>query len=104
MFESLKDAIQDLLHGRVAAGDRRAVISEMKRALARARLGVEDLRAGVEQTRQKLGVEREQLTTVLRRKALAERINDAETVALAVKYEQQHGERVTVLARKLEVQ
>jgi hypothetical protein len=104
MFESLKDAIQDLLHGRVAAGDRRAVINEMKRALARARLGVEDLRAGVEQTRQRLGVEQEQLTTVLRRKALAERINDAETVALAVKYEQQHGERVTVLARKLDAQ
>jgi hypothetical protein len=104
MFESLKDAIQDLLHGRVAAGDRRAVINEMKRALARARLGVEDLRAGVEQTRQRLGVEQEQLTTVLRRKALAERINDVETVTLATKYEQQHGERVTVLARKLEVQ
>jgi hypothetical protein len=104
MFESLKGAIQDLLHGNVAPADRRAVIAEMKRALVHAKLGVEDLRQGVEQTRRKLTTEREQLVTVLRRKTLAEGINDAETVALATKYEQQHGERVAVLERKLEAQ
>src|ERR1039458_5926064 len=38
------------------------------------------------------------------RKSLAEGINDAETVALAVKYEQQHGDHVAVLERKLEAQ
>jgi hypothetical protein len=104
MFDSLKDAIQDLLHGRVNPADRRAVIAEMKRALVRARLGVDDLREGVEQTRRKLIAERDQLATVLRRKALAEGINDAETVTLASKYEQQHGERVGVLERKLDAQ
>ena len=35
---------------------------------------------------------------------MAEGINDAETVALAVKYEQQHGAHVAVLERKLEAQ
>lgn len=104
MFESLKSAIQDLLHGRVAPGDRRAAVYEMKRALVSAKLGVEDLREGVEVTRRKLNTEREQLATVQRRKTLAEGINDAETVALAVKYEQQHGDHVNVLQRKLDAQ
>ena len=104
MFESLKDAIQDLLHGRVDPGDRRAAITEMKRALVSARLGVEDLREGVAQTSRKLATEREQLATAKRRGALAEGIHDAETVALAEKYEQQYGARVEVLARKLEAQ
>jgi hypothetical protein len=104
VFESLKSTIQDLLNGRVAPGDRRAAIYEMKRALVSAKLGVEDLREGVEITRRKLGAEREQLATVRRRKTLAEGINDAETVALATKYEQQHGEHVAVLERKLEAQ
>src|ERR1035437_8654362 len=104
VFESLKSTIQDLLNGRVAPIDRRAAIYEMKRALVSAKLGVEDLREGVEITRRKLDTEREQLATVQRRKTLAEGINDAETVALAVKYEQQHGEHVAVLERKLEAQ
>jgi hypothetical protein len=104
VFESLKSTIQDLLSGRVAPGDRRAAIYEMKRALVSAKLGVEDLREGVEITRRKLATERDQLATVQRRKTLAEGINDAETVALAVKYEQQHGEHVAVLERKLEAQ
>ncbi len=104
MFESLKSTIQDLLHGRVAPGDRRAAIYAMKSALVSAKLGVEDLRESVEITRRKLNTEREQLATVQRRKALAEGINDSETIALAVKYEQQHGDHVNVLERKLEVQ
>ena len=104
MFDSLKAAIHDLLHGNVAPGDRRAAIAEMKRALVSAKLGVEDVRGGVEQTRRKLAAEREQLATVQRRKTLAEGISDAETVALAVKYEQQHAERIAVLERKLGAQ
>ncbi len=104
VFESLKATIQDLLNGRVAPTDRRAAIYEMKRALVSAKLGVEDLREGVEITRRKLNTEREQLETVRRRKTLAEGINDPETVALAVKYEQQHGDHVAVLERKLDAQ
>src|ERR1035437_6765441 len=53
VFESLKSTIQDLLNGRVAPTDRRAAIYEMKRALVSAKLGVEDLREGVEITRRK---------------------------------------------------
>jgi hypothetical protein len=104
VFESLKSTIQDLLHGRVAPTDRRAAIYQMKSALVSARLGVEDLRESVEITRRKLNAERDQLATVQRRKTLAEAIDDQETVALAVKYEQQYGDHVAVLARKLEAQ
>jgi hypothetical protein len=104
MFESLKSAVQDLLHGRVAPGDRRAAIADMKRALVSAKLGVDDLRESAEITRRKLATEREALATMQRRKALAEGINDAETLALAVKYEQQHGERIAVLEQKLAAQ
>lgn len=104
MFDQLKDAIQDLIHGRVAPGDRRAAIADMKRSLVAAKVGIADLREGVEVTRRRLDTEREQLATVQRRKALAASVPDAETVTLAGKFEAQHGERIAVLARKLEAQ
>lgn len=104
MFESLKQTISDLLGGRIAPADRRAVITEMKRALALAKLGVEDLAESAEVTRLRLTEERSQLATATRRRTLAEGINDAETAALAAKYEAQHSERIAVLERKLDVQ
>jgi hypothetical protein len=104
MFEGLKSTIQDLLHGNVAPADRRAAIADMKRALVSAKLGVEDLRESVEITRRKLTTERDQLATVQRRKELATGINDAETIALAEKYEQQYGDRVAMLEKKLDAQ
>jgi hypothetical protein len=104
MFESLKQTLADLLGGRIAPADRRAVLGEMKAVLTQVKLGVEDLREGVEITRRKLEVEREGLATATRRRGLAEGINDTETAALAIKYESQHAERVAVLERKLEAQ
>lgn len=104
MFESLKATIADLLGGRVAPDERRGVIAEMKRALALAKLGVEDLQAGAEVTRRRLEEERTALATATRRRTLAEGINDAETAQLAAKYEAQHAERIAVLERKLDVQ
>jgi hypothetical protein len=104
MFESLKSALQDLLGGRVAPADRRAVIADMKRALVSAKLGVDDLREGVELTSRRLTAEREALATMQRRKTLAEGINDAETMALAAKHELQHSERIAVLEQKLAAQ
>lgn len=104
MFESLRATIGDLLSGRVSPADRRAVITDMKRALVQAKMGVDDLREGVELTKRRVAVEREQLETAMRRRTLAEGINDAETVAIAAKYEVQHAERLSVLERKLDVQ
>lgn len=104
MFDSLKATLHDLLHGQVPPGDRRAVIADMKRALVAARMGVADLREGVEATRKRLTAEREQLAVVQRRKALAAGVPDADTVAIAEKYETQHAERIAVLERKLAAQ
>jgi hypothetical protein len=104
MFESLKQTLEDLLGGRIAPAARRAVITEMKAALVHAKMGVEDLREGVEITRKKLEAEREGLATAARRRGLAEGIADVETAELAGKFEAQHSERVAVLERKLEAQ
>jgi hypothetical protein len=104
MFESLKQTIQDLLGGRIAPAERRGVINEMKRALALAKLGVEDLAQSAEITRQRLATERESLATATRRRTLAEGISDTETATVAAKYEAQHAERIAVLERKLDVQ
>ena len=104
MFDSLKQTIGDLLGGRVAPAERNAVIAEMKRALALAKLGVEDLAESAEVTRRRLDEERKQLETATRRRTLAEGINDVETATVAAKFESQFGERVSVLERKLDVQ
>lgn len=104
MFESLRATLSDLLGGRVAPGDRRGVIAEMKRALVQAKLGIEDLHESVEVTRRRLAAEREALATAARRRVLAEGIADSETAELAGRYEGQHAERIAVLERKLEAQ
>ena len=104
MFESLKQTIADLLGGRIAPAERRGVIAEMKRGLALAKLGVEDLAQSAEVTRRRIAEERDALATASRRRSLAEGIPDAETAALAAKYEAQHSERIAVLERKLDVQ
>jgi hypothetical protein len=67
-------------------------------------MGLDDLKRGVAETQARLTRERAELETVRRRKQLAEGINDAETVALADKYEKQHSERIALLERKLETQ
>jgi hypothetical protein len=104
MFENLKGVINDLLQGRVHPADRRAVIADMKNALVSAKLGVSDLRESAEITRQRVETEKASLETVKRRKELAASIPDAETVAIAEKFESQHTERIAVLERKLEAQ
>ena len=84
--------------------ERRAGLARMKQTLVTARMGLDDLRGGLTSTRQRLDAERRELETMRRRKGQAEKINDAQTLALAVKYEAHHAERVAVLERKLEAQ
>lgn len=104
MFESIREALRDLWHGSRTPEERRAVQAQMRETLVRARLGVEDLERGAAATRVRLAEERRELETVRRRRQLAERINDAETVAVASRFEQQHAEKVEVLERKLGAQ
>jgi hypothetical protein len=104
MFEDIKEALRALLHGEVTPEDRRTLLAEMRDTLVRVKMGREDLEQAVEATRKRLTVERASLETVRRRKALAEKIGDQETVTIAGRFEVQHLERVTVYERKLEAQ
>jgi hypothetical protein len=105
MFEDVRHAFRDLLRGTPPSGDaRRSVVAQMRETLVQARMGLDDLRKGVEETKARLARERSELDTVRRRKQLAGGINDAETVAIAERYEKQHAERVSLLTRKLETQ
>ena len=105
MFEDVRRAFRDLLHGTPPSGDaRRSIIAQMRETLVQARMGLDDLRKGVEETRVRLTRERSELETVRRRKQLAEGIKDAETVTIAERYEKQHAERAALFERKLETQ
>jgi hypothetical protein len=104
VFESFRQSLRDLMDRSTPPEARRAGLAEMKETLVRARMGLDDLRAGLDQTRQRLAAEQRELETVRRRKGLAAGINDAETVALAEKYETLHAERTEVLSRKLSAQ
>lgn len=104
VFDEIKQALHDLLHGNVPSEGRRDVLAAMKETLVRARLGLEDLREAVVTTRGRLDAERRELETVRRRKGLAQQIGDAETVVVAERFESQHAERVSVLEQKLAAQ
>ena len=105
MFDDVRQAFRDLLRGTPPSGDaRRSIVAQMRETLVQARMGLDDLRKGIEETQGRLKRERMELETVRRRKQLAVGINDAETVAIADRYEKQHGERIALLERKLETQ
>jgi hypothetical protein len=104
MFDSFRQSLRDLMDRSTTPEARRAGLAQMKQTLVQARMGLDDLRGGIEHTRQRLAAEQRELETVRRRKGLAAGINDQETVALAEKYEVLHAERTDVLVRKLAVQ
>ena len=104
MFDTFRQTLRDLMDRATPPEERRAGLARMKQTLVTARLGLDDLRAGVATTRQRLAVEQRELETMRRRKGLAAGISDAQTVALAEKYEAHHAERVAVYTRKLEAQ
>jgi hypothetical protein len=104
MFDSFRQSLRDLMDRSTPPEARRAGLAQMKQTLVHARMGLDDLRAGIAKTRQRLAAEQAELDTVRRRKGLAAGINDTETVALAEKYETLHAERTDVLTRKLAAQ
>ena len=104
MFDKLRQSLDELIAARTRPEERRAVAARMKETLVLAKLGLEDLEKAITQTRARVAVERRELETVARRKALAQGIADAETVAIAERFERQHGERLQVLERKLAAQ
>ena len=103
-FESFRQSFDDLLARATKPEERRIVASRMKDTLVQAKMGLSDLRDGLDKTRQRLAAEEKELETVRRRKQLAEGIKDQETVDLAAKYEEMHAERVEVLRSKVTAQ
>jgi hypothetical protein len=103
MFERLKEALRDAV-SRASSPQGRAALAQMRDALVQAKVGLGDLRQGVERTRARLEAERAELETVRRRGKLAADIDDRETVRIAEQYERKHGDRVTVLEKKLAAQ
>jgi hypothetical protein len=104
VFEELRRSLDELLQRATKPEDRRSVLSRMKGTLVQATMGVDDLRDALSWSRKKLETERRELDTVRRRKELATGIQDAETIAIADRFEKQHAERVAVLEEKVAVQ
>jgi hypothetical protein len=104
VFEQLRRSLNELLERATKPEDRRVIVVRMKGTLVQAKLGVDDLRDGLAKTRRKLEGEQRELLIVRRRKELAAGIQDAETVAVAERFERQHEERVRVLEEKVVIQ
>jgi hypothetical protein len=104
VFNSFRQSFDELLSRATRPEERRAVAARMKDTLVQAKLGLNDMRDGLEKSRQRLSLEERELETVRRRKQLAEGIGDRETVDIAAKYEQMHAERVEVLRQKVSAQ
>jgi hypothetical protein len=104
VFDDIRHAFRELLHGNVPPEGRRELIAVMKDTLVQAKLALEDLREGVEVTRKRVERERAELDTIRRRKGLAQGVGDAETVSVAERFETQHAERLAVLEQKMAAQ
>jgi uncharacterized coiled-coil protein SlyX len=104
VFDEVRHAFRELLHGNVPPEGRRELIAVMKDTLVRARLAMDDLRDGVEVTRKRVDRERSELETIRRRRGLAQGVGDEETVRVAERFEAQHAERLSVLEQKLAAQ
>lgn len=76
----------------------------MRETLVQARVGLADMRQGIEGTRLSLTAKQRELETVRRRKAQAAAIGDGETVRVAERYEGELASRIEVLTRKLAAQ
>ncbi len=104
VFDGFRRSFEDLLSRATRPEERRVVAARMKETLVQARMGLDDLRTGLDKARQRLVLEERELETVRRRKQLAESINDRETVDIATKYEEMHTQRVDVARQKVAAQ
>ena len=104
MFEQLRQSLNELLDRATKPEERRTVVARMKNTLVQATLGLDDIRTSHRMLEKKLEIERKELETVRRRRELAAGINDAETVAVAERFEKQHSEKLALLEEKFALQ
>jgi hypothetical protein len=103
-FDDFRKSLEDLMNRHTAPADRRAIASQMRDTLIQAKMGLSEMRDGLQKARARLQIEERELETVQRRRQMAVDINDAETVAIADKFVATHSERVELLRRKVAVQ
>lgn len=104
MFDDIRRAFRDLMAAPLDPEERRPALAAMRETLVRAKMAVDDLRDQVAATRKRLAEEEAELVTVQRRRALAEQAADAETAAVAARFEAPLVERVTIRRQKLAVE
>ncbi|MFN9575194.1 MAG: hypothetical protein ACK6AH_01370 [Gemmatimonadota bacterium] len=104
MFDDLRRAFRDLMAAPLDPDERRPALAAMRDTLVRAKMALDDVRDQVSATRRRLAEEEAELATVQRRRQLAEQVADAETAAVAAKYEAPLLERVAVRRQKLAVE
>ena len=104
VFEQLRQSLNDLLDRATKPEDRREIVARMKTTMVQARMGLDDVRDAMIRTQRLLEQQRKELLTVKRRKELAAAVPDAETVAVAERFEKQLAEKVAVLEQKFAVQ
>lgn len=104
MFEHLRQSWRALVDGTLPPEERRVVVAQMKETLVHARVSVGAMREGLAEVRAQLEREEKELATCRRRKQLALGIANAETVAVAERFERLHVDRVAVLTRKRDAQ
>jgi hypothetical protein len=104
VFDSLRQSLEELINRGTRPEDRREVAAQMRDTLVQARVGLGELRDAMAATRARLATERDAVTTMQRRRELAARIADTETVALAEKHERLHAARVEALERQVAAQ
>lgn len=104
VFDGFRRSFDELLSRATRPEERRAVASRMRDTLVQAKVGLGEMRDGLEKTRQRLALEEKELETVRRRRQLAEGIGDKDTVDIATKYEEMHVQRVDVVRQKVVAQ
>ena len=102
MFENLKARLDRLFAE--SSGDERVRAAGLREALIEARVAVTTMGEAIAATERELADERRSLEAAERRGRLAAATPDPETVEIAERFAQRHRDRVTVLARRLEVQ
>ena len=103
-FDNFRKNLEDLMNRHTPPTDRRESASQMRDTLIQAKMGLSEMRDGLDKARQRLAIEERELETVKRRRQMALDINDTETVAIADKFVATHGERVELLRRKVAIQ
>ena len=86
--------MRDLLDAHPGHGDVGPSLAQMRETLVQARVGLADMRQGIEGTRLSLTAKQREIETVRRRKAQAAAIGDAETVGVAERYEGELASRI----------